>query len=102
EMLEVVNAARARAGICPLKLRYDLTERAQTHAQAMATRGGMFHFSSSDLAGWNYATPRAVVFGWSQSPAHAAHLYSGRYNAVGFGVCRGAFGPFWSCYLYRE
>ncbi|MCF0234164.1 MAG: hypothetical protein HUK22_04200 [Thermoguttaceae bacterium] len=100
--LAAANAERARRGLRALRLRTDLTTRAQIHANNMAARGGMFHFSCSDLAGWNYATPEAAVAGWTSSPAHAAHLFNGAYGAVGFGVSWSAFGPFWSCYLYRE
>lgn len=104
EVLRLANRERSRAGLEPLTLSSKLTTVAQKHSVDMAKNDFMGHIGSdgSDLGerlrdrnyrfAWanenvaaGYATPRAVIRLWLDSPPHRANLLSNSATELGVG-----------------
>lgn len=108
----LVNAARAGAGLDPLRRNGELTRAAQAHAIDMAerhyldhdTQGGatwserirQFGFGGGNI-GENIAhghdDAAAVVDGWLHSPRHRARILDPAYTEMGVGFA--PEGPYW-------
>ena len=117
DMLSVVNARRAEAGVAPLQLCGTLQAAAQGHSADQAASNRMSHSGSggstmrqraegAGYAGWNalaenvaagYRDVGSVMAGWMGSDGHRQNLLSGSYEHVGFGLANGADGtPYWT------
>lgn len=120
EVLELLNAARAEAGLDPLEPREDVREVARAHSLDMYVRGYFAHETpecrgegpdaegcadpfdrmraagiSYDFAGENLAlapTPQQAHDGLMRSPGHRANILHPDYTHVGIGVYRGPYG----------
>ncbi len=107
QLLELVNQARAAAGLAPLALDGGLTQAARAHAQAMFTARQLSH----QFAGEPSLVDRLVAATRTQldqegenvaldfdaadahknlmlSPPHRANLLNSAYNVIGLGVVR--------------
>lgn len=108
EMLALVNAARKRAGLKPLRLSSDLDKAAQRHAEDMLARGYFAHKSPSGTtvrersktAGYDWrAIGENIAFGqvsvdevmetWLESPSHRKNILSPAYSELGVGLAMG-------------
>lgn len=108
----LVNRARARAGLRPMRGNRSLARAAARHARDMGRRHFFSHTNTrgrspaarARSAGWRgrsigealafgcgtSATPMWIVRSWLQSSSHRAILMSSRYGQMGIGVARKA------------
>ncbi len=115
-VLELVNAARSRAGLPALKLDGHLAVAARGHSYDMALRHYFSHRSADGVSpeqrlrgcGIGYTEmgeniyvddlpdraelPERAVKGWLGSPGHRKNMLSPQFNQTGVGMARGADG----------
>jgi uncharacterized protein YkwD len=109
-LLTSINAARAAAGVPPLRASVSLTSAAAWQSQVLAQAGVLDHTSpdGSTLivrltrAGWHGTaagedlavapSPSDAVSMWMQSPGHRENLLRASFHTVGLGLARGAWG----------
>ena len=113
EVVELVNAERAKEGLAPLTADAALTRTARMKSQDMRENGYFDHNSptygtpfqlmklqgiSYRTAGENiamgYRTPEAVVRAWMNSAGHRANILNGSYTKIGVGYV--ADGNYWT------
>lgn len=114
EVVELVNAERAKAGCAPLTINDKLMTAAQRHSQDQADHQRMSHDGSdgSDVGerldrvgyawraygenvAWNQRTPAAVMDAWMNSPGHRANILNCSFTEIGVGVAT-SNGPYWT------
>lgn len=114
-MVELTNAARARAGCDPLHTDARLRRAAEGHSADMAQQRYFSHTSPDGRSPWNraeaegysqpsgeniargYDTAEAVVDGWMDSQAHRENILNCESQAIGVGVhIGGEKGPYWT------
>jgi uncharacterized protein YkwD len=106
QLLDLVNAERARAGLSPLKWDEHLAEAARVHAQKMADRGELSHQFTGEpglgeragRSGANFSSVAENVAyaddvsslhqGLMQSPHHRVNILNPDSNAIGIGFAR--------------
>lgn len=113
EVVRLVNEVRAENGLEPLTLNWELSRVARYKSQDMKDKGYFSHTSptygtpfqmirnfglSYRTAGENiargYATPKAVMDGWMNSPSHKANILKASYKQIGVGYV--AQGSYWT------
>jgi uncharacterized YkwD family protein len=118
QVVALTNQQRAKYGLGPLKMNWELQRMARVKSEDMRTRNYFDHMSPSygspfsmmtsfgihySYAGENIAagqqTPQAVVNAWMQSPGHRANILNKNYTQIGCGV---AFGGSYSIYWTQE
>jgi uncharacterized protein YkwD len=108
-LLAAINAARAAAGVAPLRATDTLTTAATWQSQVLARAGVLEHTSpdGSTLAdrltrvGWRGTaagedlavapTAASAVAMWMQSPGHRENLLRPAFRIVGLGLARGVW-----------
>lgn len=114
EVLSLVNAERAKAGVRPLVLDWQLSRVAKTKSEDMAgnhyfshqspTYGSPFDMMkkfgiSYKTAGENIAegqrSAAEVMNSWMNSPGHRANILNGSFTNLGVGYAEGS-GPYWT------
>ncbi|MEV6690619.1 CAP domain-containing protein [Micromonospora sp. NPDC051196] len=114
QVVELVNAERAKAGCDSLSIDDKLTTAAQRHSQDQADHRNMSHTGSDgsdpgdriDRVGyawrtygenvaWNQQTPAAVMDAWMNSPGHRANILNCAFTEIGVGVAS-SNGPYWT------
>ncbi|MEU9506447.1 CAP domain-containing protein [Micromonospora sp. NPDC048170] len=114
EVVNLVNAERAKAGCGALGIDDKLTTAAQRHSQDQADNRNMSHTGSDgssagtrlDRVGyswrtygenvaWNQKTPAAVMDAWMNSPGHRANILNCAFTEIGVGVAS-SNGPYWT------
>ncbi|MFG2604994.1 CAP domain-containing protein [Streptomyces sp. NPDC048514] len=114
EVLQLVNAERAKVGCSALAANSSLTGLAEAFSDDMAARGFFGHTdpdgatpwdraakaSITDLGGENIArgqaTAAAVMEAWMNSPGHRANILNCDFKTLGVGVHFGPGGPWWT------
>ncbi|MFJ6619803.1 CAP domain-containing protein [Kitasatospora sp. NPDC091335] len=115
EVVNLVNAERAKAGCGPVSAEPRLASAAQSHSDDMANRNYFDHASPEgehadhriEAAGYNWSTwgeniargqkdPAAVMESWMNSPGHRANILNCSFKQLGVGVRTGANGPWWT------
>lgn len=113
EVVELVNAERAKAGCSPVKVNATLTEAAQKHSEDMAASGTMSHTGSDgsspgdritragyswstygENVAYGYSTPEQVMQGWMTSPGHKANILNCSFEEIGVGLAQP--GSYWT------
>ncbi|MBQ8528827.1 MAG: LysM peptidoglycan-binding domain-containing protein [Clostridia bacterium] len=113
EVVRLVNAERAKAGLSPLEYDWELARVARYKSEDMQRLGYFSHTSptygspfqmmksfgiSYRSAGENiargYSTPAAVVEGWMNSPGHRANILSSSFTRIGVGYVKD--GHYWT------
>lgn len=113
EVARLVNVERAKAGLAPLTLNWELSRVARYKSQDMKDNRYFAHNSptygtpfqmirsfglSYRTAGENiamgYATPDAVMNGWMNSNGHRANILNANYTQIGVGYV--AEGNYWT------
>ena len=107
-MLNLVNSARANAGVGPLSFDMNLMKTARLKAKDMVDNNYFSHQSptygspfdmmrqfgiSFKTAGENIAgnqTVQAAFTAWMNSPGHKANILNGAYNYTGIGIVSGS------------
>ena len=122
QLLDAVNAVRARHHLIPLRRIPELDRVARDHSLDMArrnylshdspeganpvdriTRGNLdgFTLAAENLGKTNRGSPnREIVQGWLASPDHRRNLLSPPFNATGIGIARAADGSLVYTQLY--
>ncbi|WKU08737.1 CAP domain-containing protein [Micromonospora sp. HUAS LYJ1] len=114
QVVDLVNAERAKAGCAAVTVNAKLTLAAQQHSQDQADHQTMTHTGSDgsnagqrlDRAGytwrtygenvaWNQQTPAAVMQAWMNSSGHRANILNCAFTEIGVGVATGN-GPYWT------
>ncbi|MGI6669805.1 MAG: SafA/ExsA family spore coat assembly protein [Acetivibrionales bacterium] len=107
EVIRLVNAERARAGLPALKANWQLSRVARYKSADMANRGYFSHTSPTygspfrmmesfglrfSAAGENIAygqrTPAEVMRDWMNSPGHRSNILSRNYTEIGVGLAK--------------
>ncbi|MGN9808440.1 CAP domain-containing protein [Micromonospora sp. BQ11] len=114
QVVDLVNAERAKAGCGALGIDDKLMTAAQRHSQDQADHQDMSHDGSDgsdagqrlDRVGyawrtygenvaWNQKTPAAVMDAWMNSPGHRANILNCAFTEIGVGVAS-SNGPYWT------
>ncbi|MEU5939325.1 CAP domain-containing protein [Micromonospora sp. NPDC047548] len=114
QVVDLVNAERAKAGCGKLGVDDKLMLAAQRHSQDQADHQEMSHTGSDgsdagdriDRVGytwrtygenvaWNQKTPAAVMDAWMTSPGHRANILNCAFTEIGVGVAS-SNGPYWT------
>jgi uncharacterized protein YkwD len=109
-VLELVNAARAKRDLKPMKLGVCLTNKAaQPWARHMADTENMVHQDLSPIfdkcpgfsrlgenIAYGYPTARAVMRAWMKSKGHRKNILKPKFRKIGLGLARADDGtPYW-------
>jgi len=114
EVVNLVNAERAKAGCKALSIDTKLMTAAQRHSQDQADHKNMSHTGSDgsnagtrlDRVGyawrtygenvaWNQQTPAAVMDAWMNSSGHRANILNCSFTEIGVGIAN-SNGPYWT------
>ncbi|AGY48392.1 sporulation protein [Bacillus phage Slash] len=116
QVIKLVNAERAKAGLKPLKENWELSRVAEFKSKDMKDNNYFDHNSktygspftmikkfgiSYKTAGENIAagqkTPDEVMKAWMNSPGHKANILNAGYTQIGVGyVTGGSYGSYWT------
>ncbi|MER6301677.1 CAP domain-containing protein [Kitasatospora sp. NPDC001539] len=115
QVVDLVNAERAKAGCAPVTAEPRLASAAQSHSDDMADRNYFDHASPEgyhadhriEAAGYRWSTwgeniargqkdPAAVMDAWMNSPGHRANILNCAFKQLGVGVRTGSGGPWWT------
>ncbi|WP_334128736.1 CAP domain-containing protein [Sneathiella sp.] len=119
EVIRLLNAARAEAGLAPLDPDERLMQAAVSHAAYMAETGRLSHIGREGsrfderirIAGYSPTTaaenvaagatdPSDAVQLWMESPPHRANILNPVFRHVGIGIAEAAGGTrYWSLSL---
>jgi uncharacterized protein YkwD len=112
--VKLTNGQRAQHGCSALRTDSHLRTAARKHSKDMHVRHYFEHNSLDGRTPWDrikaagysqpgaeniamgYATAKAVVDGWMNSPGHRANILNCSLKAVGIGVEYGSGGPWWT------
>ncbi|MCF0097016.1 CAP domain-containing protein [Micromonospora sp. MH99] len=114
DVVDLVNAERAKAGCKALSVDDKLMTAAQRHSQDQADHQNMSHTGSDgsntgvrlDRVGyawrtygenvaWNQKTPTAVMDAWMNSSGHRANILNCAFTEIGVGIAS-SNGPYWT------
>ncbi|MEU5904993.1 CAP domain-containing protein [Micromonospora sp. NPDC047467] len=114
EVVDLVNAERAKAGCKALSIDDKLMTAAQRHSQDQADHQNMSHTGSDgsnpgvrlDRVGytwrtygenvaWNQKTPASVMDAWMNSSGHRANILNCAFTEIGIGIAS-SNGPYWT------
>lgn len=114
EVVDLVNAERAKAGCKALSINDKLMTAAQKHSQDQADHQNMSHTGSDgsnagvrlDRVGyawrtygenvaWNQKTPTSVMDAWMNSSGHKANILNCAFTEIGVGIAN-SNGPYWT------
>ncbi|MCG5446314.1 CAP domain-containing protein [Micromonospora sp. NIE79] len=114
EVVDLVNAERAKAGCKALSIDDKLMTAAQRHSQDQADNQNMSHTGSDgsnagtrlDRVGytwrtygenvaWNQKNPAAVMDAWMNSSGHRANILNCAFTEIGVGIAN-SNGPYWT------
>ncbi|MFI6233215.1 CAP domain-containing protein [Micromonospora sp. NPDC050784] len=114
EVVDLVNAERAKAGCKALSIDTKLMTAAQRHSQDQADHQNMSHTGSDgsnagtrlDRVGyawrtygenvaWNQQNPAAVMDAWMNSSGHRANILNCAFTQIGVGIAS-SNGPYWT------
>ncbi|MET8077341.1 CAP domain-containing protein [Streptomyces sp. NPDC005303] len=114
QVLELVNAERAKVGCSPVAANSALADLAGAFSKAMADQGFFDHTDPSGATPWDRAAkagittlggeniargqadPAAVMEAWMNSPGHRANILNCDFKTLGVGVQFGTGGPWWT------
>ncbi len=120
-IIDLVNKQRAKRGLRPVRVRYDLTRAARAHARDLARRNRLTHrsangdstgsrlrrygYTSGGYRSWSvgeniawgrygtlHATPTAIVAAWMKSTSHRRVILRTVFRDVGVGVAKSGSG----------
>ncbi|MGE7437939.1 sigma-70 family RNA polymerase sigma factor [Kitasatospora sp. NPDC001175] len=115
QVIDLVNAERAKAGCTPVKSNSKLQTAAQGHSDDMSARNFFDHTNPDgegpqpriEAAGYRWSTwgeniargqstPADVMDTWMHSPGHRANILNCAFTELGVGVHQGSGGPWWT------
>lgn len=115
-VVQLTNGQRAKHGLKPLRMNWELQRVARIKSEDMRNRNYFAHTSPTygepfdmirnfgiwyNAAGENIAagqqTPEAVVNAWMNSPGHKANILNGNFTEIGCGTALGGrYGVYWT------
>ncbi|MBR1852154.1 MAG: CAP domain-containing protein [Lachnospiraceae bacterium] len=113
-IVELVNEARAQAGLQPVTLRQDLTAVAQLRAKETVTlfshtrpngsscftalgEYGVSYRGAGENIAYGQRSPEEVMEGWMNSSGHRANILNANFTSIGVGYYQSANGvKYWS------
>ncbi|MCG6493838.1 CAP domain-containing protein [Kitasatospora sp. A2-31] len=115
QVVDLVNAERAKAGCGPVTAESRLATAAQNHSEDMANRNYFDHASPEgyhadhriEATGYRWSSwgeniargqkdPAAVMNAWMNSSGHRANILNCSFKQIGVGVRTGSGGPWWT------
>ncbi|GGY01273.1 hypothetical protein GCM10010324_55130 [Streptomyces hiroshimensis] len=115
QVVDMVNAERAKAGCSPLTINAKLQAAAQGHSDDMAARDYYAHTSPEGkspgdrmtAAGYRWSTygenifkspkdARTAMDGWMKSSGHRANILNCSFKEIGVGINFASNGPWWT------
>ncbi|MEH6372822.1 CAP domain-containing protein [Streptomyces sp. KLMMK] len=115
QVVDMVNAERAKAGCSPLTINAKLQAAAQGHSDDMAARDYYAHTSPEGkspgdrmtAAGYRWSTygenifkspkdARTAMDGWMKSPGHRSNILNCSFKEIGVGINFKSNGPWWT------
>lgn len=119
EVARLVNAERAKAGLAPLTLNWQLSRVARYKSQDMIDRGYFAHQSptygspfdmiesfgirfsaAAENIAYGQKTPADVMKSWMSSPGHRSNILSGNVSEIGVGAAKAYNGTFYWTQLF--
>ena len=116
EVIRLTNQFRAKNGLSALTENWQLSRVARIKSQDMVDRGyfdhnsptygspfnmiknfGISYRTAGENIAYGYATPKAVVDGWINSPGHRANMLGSGFKQIGVGYV--AKGHYWTMQL---
>jgi len=113
EVVRLTNVERAKYGLAPLTIDWELCRVARYKSQDMKDKGyfdhtsptygtpfrmmksfGLSYRAAAENIAMGYATPSAVVNAWMNSAGHRANILNAKYTTVGVGYV--ASGSYWT------
>ncbi|MFD8916055.1 CAP domain-containing protein [Streptomyces sp. NPDC059575] len=113
QIVQLVNAERAKVGCSPLTVNAELNKAAQAHSDDMAAHQNMSHTGSDgsdpgaritaagyqwsaygENVAYGYSTPAEVMAGWMASPGHRENILNCSYKEIGVGLAQP--GSYWT------
>lgn len=119
QVLELVNAERAKAGAAALTLDSKATEAAQTRAQEIQrsfshtrpngssfstalTEAGVSYTASGENIAYGQNSAQAVMEGWMNSSGHRANILNQNFTSIGIGHAQDSNGvDYWTQLFFR-
>lgn len=119
QVLTLVNAQRAQAGLSPLRLDTRVAQAAQVRAEEIQTsfshtrpdgshfstalkEAGVSYRSCGENIAWGQKTPQQVMEGWMNSSGHRANILNPEYTAIGIGYAQNSAGTgYWTQLFIR-
>ncbi len=111
EVIRLVNAERAKAGLSPLSVVSDLNSYAQLRSTEIVSKFAHERLDGSDpldyvmntgkyfTCGENIAmgqrSPEEVMNSWMNSPGHRANILNGNFSCIGVGCCNSNGRLYW-------
>lgn len=114
QVVALVNAERAKAGLSPLTQTAELSGAAATRAEetsrsfshtrpdgssfsTVLSQNGISYRGSGENIAYGQRTPEQVMEGWMNSQGHRANILNSRYTAIGVGYYQDSNGtPYWT------
>ncbi|MFD8808550.1 CAP domain-containing protein [Streptomyces sp. NPDC059597] len=113
QIVQLVNAERAKVGCSALTVNAELNKAAQAHSDDMAAHQNMSHTGSDgsdpgsritaagyqwsaygENVAYGYSTPAEVMAGWMASPGHRENILNCSYKEIGVGLAQP--GSYWT------
>ena len=119
EVVDLVNAERAKEGLAPLAIDTKVQAAAQVRAKECEQRfshtrpnGTSFatalkeqnvsYRSAGENIAWGQKTPKEVVTAWMNSPGHRANIMNVSFTTIGVGYYENARGTDYWCQLFTR
>ncbi|WP_019891191.1 CAP domain-containing protein [Streptomyces purpureus] len=115
QIVDMVNAERAKSGCGPVTANSKLTKAAQRHSDDMAARDYYAHSTPEGVgpgeritaAGYRWSTygenifkspkdARTAMAGWMKSPGHRDNILNCSFKEIGVGINLRSNGPWWT------
>lgn len=113
QVVDLVNAERAKAGLSALTMRDDLNSAALIRAQetihsfshtrpngssftSVLNENGISYRGAGENIAWGQQTPEAVVNAWMNSEGHRANILNKNYTSIGVGYYLNNATPYWA------
>lgn len=113
QVVDLVNAERAKVGLSALTMTDELNAAAQIRAQettqsfshtrpngsafsSVLKENGISYRGAGENIAWGQATPEDVVTAWMNSEGHRANILNKSYTSIGVGYYLNGNTPYWS------
>ncbi len=109
EIMDLVNAERAKAGLAPLALVSEISQAAELRASDLYSKFsherpdgssyktalhqyGISYRGTGENVAYGYRTPKAVMEGWMNSEGHRNNILNEKFTNIGVGHYKGSNG----------